>query len=511
MIENGKQISRRLFLAKGIAATGSLFVALSGAGALPADAAKKAAKKAIDLAALKSKIKGQVIAASDADFKSAAIGNLWNQLRPDRFPDMVVKVANEQDVVEAVKFARANDIKVAVRGGGHNWCCPSLRNSGMLIDLSNLTQIISIDPDKRKAVVQPIISNRDLQKALNAKGLAYPSGHCPPVKLSGYLLSGGMAWNHGEWGPGVGSVEAIEMVTPDGEMITASKDQNQDYFWAARGGGPGLFAVACRYHLKLYPLPRAIVASVYHYPCEEVNAVASWVESVARKLDPRVEFSLFLVEAPKQLAQKCKSSNNKVLLVTGTAFTNTVEEGRTLLRPLDDCPVLNKCLLKSVNEPTTFEALFDASASLWPGNLRCRVDAIFSDASLTDLYNAKIMDHLLHMPSPKTVYMFAVFTGKNGVSAPPDTAFSMSGKFYGGPWTMWDESKDDASNSAWHEKILKMMATYIKGHYVAETNTVEYPEFAKKAYTVENWKRLAELRKKYDPSGVFFDYSEGLT
>jgi FAD/FMN-containing dehydrogenase len=90
-------------------------------------------------------------------------------------------------------------------------------------------------------VSEPIISNREIQQKLKPHGLAFPSGHCPQVKLSGYLLSGGMSWNQGVWGHGVESVEKIEMVTADGELITADKDHNQDYFWAARGAGPGLF------------------------------------------------------------------------------------------------------------------------------------------------------------------------------------------------------------------------------------------------------------------------------
>jgi FAD/FMN-containing dehydrogenase len=82
--------------------------------------------------------------------------------------------------------------------------------------------------------------------------MAFPSGHCPQVKLSGYLLGGGMSWNQGAWGHGCESVEAIEMVTAERQLITASKDENQDYFWAARGAGPDFFGVVTRFHLKLH-------------------------------------------------------------------------------------------------------------------------------------------------------------------------------------------------------------------------------------------------------------------
>ncbi len=128
---------------------------------------------------------------------------------PDRRPEVIVRVEDEQDVIAAIHFARAHQRKVVVRGGGHNWCQPTLRQGGILIDLSRLDRVISIDVEARKAVVQPVISNRDAQKIFNAHGLAFPSGHCPQVKLSGYLLGGGMSWNQGVWGHGAGSVEAI--------------------------------------------------------------------------------------------------------------------------------------------------------------------------------------------------------------------------------------------------------------------------------------------------------------
>ena len=205
--------------------------------------------------------KGRVLTPSDADFDSMVYGELWNLLRPSRKPDMVARVTDVDDVIAAVNYARENNMKVVVRGGGHNWAFPSLRNGGLMIDLTDLNKVISIDKENKRAVVEPIISNREMIAYLKPYGLAYPTGHCPTVKLSGYLLGGGMAWNHGVWGPGLGSIEAIELVTADGKLVTASKDENTDLFWAARGAGCGLFAVAVRYHLRLYDLPRAIAGS----------------------------------------------------------------------------------------------------------------------------------------------------------------------------------------------------------------------------------------------------------
>src|SRR3954451_8399176 len=121
----------------------------------------------------------RMLTPSDGDFERIATQGQWNRLLPQRRPDVIARVENEEDVVEAIRYARTNNLQVAVRGGGHNWCNPAFRDGGMMIDLGELTRIVSLDPQARTAVVQPIISNRDAQRALNAEGLAYPTGHCP--------------------------------------------------------------------------------------------------------------------------------------------------------------------------------------------------------------------------------------------------------------------------------------------------------------------------------------------
>ena len=96
--------------------------------------------------------KGAVLTRGDPGFEAAASRGLWNRLLPERRPRVIAQVRDEEDVVAAVRFARANKLKVAVRGGGHNWCGPSLRQGGLLVDLTALNQIISVDPAARTAV-----------------------------------------------------------------------------------------------------------------------------------------------------------------------------------------------------------------------------------------------------------------------------------------------------------------------------------------------------------------------
>ena len=496
-------LSRRGFVKSTAAAAGGLLLGRSGGAETPKE-------PPMDIEALKKACKGVVAVPSDANFTQLIHGNLWNRLIPDRAPQIVVRVKDEQDVIAAIHFARENKLKVVVRGGGHNWCQPTLRNGGLLIDLSELNKVISIDVGGRKAVVQPIISNRDVQKVLNAKGLAYPSGHCPQVKLSGYLLGGGMSWNQGIWGAGAESVEAIELVTAEGKLITASKDEHAEYFWAARGSGLGFFGVVTRYHLKLYPLPKAIHGSTYYYSMDDAAAVGSWLGENAAKISPSVELSLFLLEAPANLKEKTTAQGGKVTMVTATAFSDSPEEAKTILKPLDDCPFLDKCLSRSFATPLVFEKMFDLSGALWPEGLRNRVEATFSNTSPGELTKA-VAAHMTQCPSPITVILFVIFTGPNVPAAHPDAAYSMSARVYGGPWTMWKNATDDAANSQWHDECTARLRPFNIGYYVGESDTVRRPSNAVESVLPENWKRLADLRDKYDPDGVFFGYFDGLS
>ncbi len=501
-MDNDHSLSRRQFVAGAAAAAGGVFLGQTGRSESPPGAP-------MNIDALKRACHGVVTAAGESGFEKRVYGGLWNRLVPDRAPQIVVAVADEQDVIAAISFARANKLKVVVRGGGHNWCQPSLRNGGLLIDLKDLDKVISINVAARKAVVQPIISNREIQRVLNAKGLAYPSGHCPQVKLSGYLLGGGMSWNQGVWGYGNESVEAVELVTAEGKLITANESENADYFWAARGGGYGFFGVATRYHLKLYPLPKAIHAISYYYSLNDAATVAGWLGEIASELLPSIELSFFVLTAPPELRDKAVQNGGKVCLVSATVFADSAEEAQAALEPLNDCPAMGKCLWQTSAKPVVFDELFDASGALWPEGMRNRVKAIFSNSNPGELVQA-LGQHMTKAPSPTTIVLFAIFTGPKVPAPLPNAALSLSARVYGGPWTMWQNATDDDSNTAWHEECVALMKPYITGYYIGETDPVAFPSEATGAFSPKSWKRLADLRDKYDPDGVFFGFFDGL-
>jgi hypothetical protein len=170
--------------------------------------------------------------------------------------------------------------------------------------------------------------------------------------------------------------------------------------------------------LKLHPLPRAIISSVYYYPYEHLVQLAKWLDQLARQLPSSIELSLFAIQAPPDLVGKTNASNRKVALVSAVMFADSADTARSTLSALDSYPSLDHCLSRSVAKQTNFAELFDASGALWPSNLRSKVDALFFNAPLADLCRA-VKDHVSVAPSPMTVLMFAVYTGKNRPPATP--------------------------------------------------------------------------------------------
>lgn len=459
--------------------------------------------------ALRKRIQGKVVTSNDTDFPAVRDSMVWNNVKPDRAPDVIVTVKDDNDVVEAVKFAKENNLKVVVHGGGHTWCGLAVRNGGMTIDLSELNEY-KIDIPNRKAIIQPVISNREFARLLGEKGLAFPTGHCPTVKASGYLLNGGMSWNMAHWGPACLSVEAIEFVTADGKKIKASAEEHSDLFWAARGCGPGMFAVATRFHLKCYPLPQAIMISTYFYLLDDLKEVVEEVAALGWNMPDFVELSIVLAQAPPELAERCKNRNGKLCMITALAFANTKEEGTAALSILEKGKLVGKCLSKSLNVPTTLLAQADASGVTFPENHRNFCENQCSRANPVDILMA-LRDKFVEAPSSKSVILFCQSTGKHILLQPrADMALSMDGQSYGGIWTIWEKSEDDAANYKWHNECTSILNKFTSQHYIGETDLVQDNARVQKSYSPDKWKRLEQIRAKYDPEGLFFGFFGGL-
>ena len=193
---------------------------------------------------------GGIFWRNDTGYEHARRSAVSNGRKPNRFPDVIVRAQSNGDVVAAVQLAKERGLKIGIRSGGHSWAASFLRDGGMLLDLSQMNGF-SVDVSTRTATIQPGLKGADLNRALLKDRLFFPSGHCMPVSLGGFLLQGGFGWNSRLWGPACCSILGMDIVTADGELVHANESENADLFWAARGSGPGFFGVVTRFHLGL--------------------------------------------------------------------------------------------------------------------------------------------------------------------------------------------------------------------------------------------------------------------
>ena len=452
--------------------------------------------------ALQRRIEGKVTVATDAGYEQLRRSLIWNQLTPMRYPQVVVQVASEQDVVEAVRFARTQNMKIAVRGGGHSWVGFPLCNGSLLIDLGRLNQV-SIDHQTRTAAIQPAVTGEALNHQLAPHGLAFPVGHCQSVPMSGYVLNGGLGWNWNTWGPACFSIEAANVVLADGSLVVANQEQYADLLWAIRGTGPGFFGVVTHYLLKLYSVPRAITTSTYYYPLDRIKEVGAWAAVIAPQLPREVELTIFCAQAPPEFAGWCRSSNGFVCILSATGFFDTPNDAAATLSILETCPLISECLGKNVNRPTTMDALLDMGGRFWPEYHRCLADTFWSNSPPAQSL-AAVRNAFLQAPSPKSLALCAFSTGVEGSAAAlPDAAFSMTARALLLCYAIWERPEDDDANRAWHRETIAALNPFAVGHYVGESDIVEGPSRAERSFMPANWQRLQSLRRTYDPDGVF--------
>ncbi|MHA1938964.1 MAG: FAD-binding oxidoreductase, partial [Candidatus Thorarchaeota archaeon] len=182
---------------------------------------------------LKLQIRGDVLLPSDADYDQAR--KIWNGMI-DKRPALIVRCTGTADVIDAVKFAREHNILVSVRGGGHNVAGNALVDNGMVIDLSRMRGI-HVDPKSRTVRAQPGATLGELDRETQVFGLAVPSGIVTTTGIAGLTLGGGFGWLARKHGLSTDNLISVDIVTAEGEYLTASETEHEDLFWGLRGGG----------------------------------------------------------------------------------------------------------------------------------------------------------------------------------------------------------------------------------------------------------------------------------
>jgi FAD/FMN-containing dehydrogenase len=428
-----------------------------------------------------------------AGYEEARRSTVWNGLLPDRFPDVIVQACDVDDVVAALRYARANGHRVGIRSGGHSWAASHLRDGGLLLDVSRLDHCV-VDVDGMTASVGPGKVASVFAAELDEQSLFFPSGHCEGICLGGYLLQGGYGWNSKILGPACESVLGLEVVTADGDRIYCDAEHHPDMYWAARGSGPGFFGVVTSFTVRLHPRPPVVGTCLYIYPSELVDEVYGWGRSIASELDDRVELQI-LASRSLPVAGLDKPG----IVIASPVFAESDDDAAKALAALGTCPVVDRAIVALPYAPTTLPNWYAAIMNNYPEGHRYVADNMFTSASAEDLLPG-IRNIIETMPPHPSHF---IFTGWKGSPARTDMVYGVEDEIYLALYTVWDDPADDERYSDWAGTTMASMSHLQTGIALADENLGRRPA---RFISEPNMARLDDIRSTYDPDGRFHSW-----
>jgi len=430
----------------------------------------------------------------DAGYEQLRRAAVFRKNIPDRFPDLIVSAEAVEDVVAAVRLARAENLPIGVRSGGHSWTSPHLRDHSLLLDLSRLDRF-EVDADSKTAWAQPGTRGRILNQALEKSGLIFPGGHHNTVGLGGFLMCGGFGWNSRQWGNGCANVLAVEVVTADGEVILADDRQNQDYYWAARGSGSGFFGVVTNFKLRCYDRP-PLVHSAYSFHVDVLEPLLTW----AHEILPRVPRFVEMIASTSAYDANGDWAPQKIT-VSALSFAPTEEESRVALKELfAGCPVLDRAVWSRDCLVTTLDERYQGGTAADPEGFRFSCDNMYSNATAEQIVPL-MRDFFTSLPTPRS----HIFWQNWGPMQPrPDMALSVDADLYLGAYAIWSDPAQDEAMLAWPvEQMHKLKAIATGEAQMNDENMLGH----KQRYMSEAASaRLEAMRAKYDPEGRFLSF-----
>jgi FAD/FMN-containing dehydrogenase len=435
---------------------------------------------------LASRFSGQLLQPADADYEEAR--KVHNGL-VDKRPALIARCRGVADVVDAVNLARKLSLEVAIRGGGHNVAGRATVDGGLMVDLAPMKGI-HVDPHTRTARAQGGLTWAELNRETQLYGLAVTGGVVSTTGIAGLTLGGGLGWLMGKYGLALDNLRSVELVTAEGRVLQASKDEQPDLFWALRGGG-GNFGVAASFEYQLHPVGPTITGGLVAHPFERARDALRFFRDFTASLPDEMTVFGGLLHAPDGSGAK--------LAAMVACHCGSVAAGETATRPLKQFgpPVMDAigpmpyCQLNGM-----LDAGFPKGAlNYWKSSFLARL----SDDAIDTM-----IDCFARCPTPMGALLLEHFHGAATRVGVGDTAFPHRAD--GHNLLVLSEWMDPAKTElciAWARKTYAEMERFMApGRYVNYLADDETGDPVAAAYG-PNYRRLQELKKKYDPSNFF--------
>jgi FAD/FMN-containing dehydrogenase len=442
--------------------------------------------------ALASSLRGDLLTPDTPGYDEAR--TIWNAMI-DRRPAMIIRCAGVADVMRAVAFAGRHQALVAVRGGGHNIAGNAVCDKGLMIDLSAMKSV-RVNPETRRAYVEPGATLGDFDHEAQAFGLATSLGINSTTGVAGLTLGGGFGWLTRKYGMSVDNLVSAEVVTADAKRVRASAKENPDLFWAIRGGG-GNFGVVTVFEFQLHPVGPEVLAGLIVFPFEQAKAVLTMYRELVDKIAEDLNVWVVLRQAPP-LPFLPKEVHGKEVVVLPLFYAGKIEEGKRAIEPL-------RTFGQSHGEhigPQPFAAWQKAfDPLLTPGARNYWKSHNFSE--LNDGALDAIIEYAGKLPSPQCEIFIGLIGGQASRVGPDATAYvARDTKFVLNVHARWDEPRDDKQCIAWAREFFAKSTPYATGSAYVNFMTEEEGDRVAAAYG-PNYKRLVQMKKKYDPKNLF--------
>ncbi len=438
---------------------------------------------------LRGAVRGGVVQPGEVGYDRAR--SVYNAMA-DRRPALIVEVAGVADVMTAVRFARSQDLVLAVRGGGHSISGFSTCDGGLVVDLGRMRGI-RVDPKRRIVRAEAGCTWGDLDHATHAFGLATTGGIVSTTGIAGLTLGGGLGFLTRRCGLTCDNLVSADVVTADGAFLTCNEEREEDLFWALRGGG-GNFGVVTSFAYRLHPIGDILGGPTF-YPLD-AGVVRGYVDLMAGAPEALGTLFLFVLGPPAPFLPE--AWHGQPMTAVLTCWSGPADQDQAIRERLARVGPIAGQYVERMPYPA-INALLDEGM---PFGLRHYWKGMFT-RELTDEAIGVHLDYGATLPTMETATLLFPIDGACHRVAAGETAFAYrDASFATALGASWHDPAGDAANIAWTRAYYDALRPHSEdGGYV---NFMASDDAAKvHANYRQNYDRLSAIKRRYDPTNLF--------
>jgi FAD/FMN-containing dehydrogenase len=443
---------------------------------------------------LDSRLEGSLLRAHDDGWSDAVL--VWNVMVA-KSPALVVQPATAADVAAAVTFARAHKLLISVKGGGHNIAGTSMAAGGVTLDMSRMRSI-TVDAQAKLAYVGPGCLLQDVDRATQEHGLATVLGFISEVGVGGLTLGGGPGYLARRFGWTVDNLEEVEIVTADGEIRIANRNENSDLFWAVRGGG-GNFGVVTRFTYRLHEVGPMVYGGLIAWPFERADEVLPAYRTITAEAPRELAIWLMLINAPPAPFVPEEWHGRRICAMV-ICYSGDLDKTEEVLAPIQ---ALGDPVVDVLQEwPYTQQQSFLDDTQPKGSHHYWKTDYL---AELSDDLLSTTQDLFAACPIPDVELGFLHLGGALNEHDEDDGAVgNREARYVMGTLGMWepDELEADAYTQ-WIRDGWVKLRPFTTGRTYINFQTADEDDGRVRAAYGENFERLVAIKKKYDPDNLF--------